>query len=360
MIKKKFLPHEEILPLIVPDTENVEQALHVLNEQGLQILLVIDSDKKLVGIVTDSDLRRAVLQGVQLSDRVDKLMQKKYKSVGYNDWLSNPRIGDPSGYNHIPVLSDGSQIAGLLIATSLLDEQHKEVPIIDTPVVIMAGGMGSRLAPFTNILPKPMLPVGDSTVLEKILESFYKQGFREFYVIVNHKKELIKAYFRDTALPFNLTFVEETQPLGTAGGLSLLAGKLLETFILSNADIISDVNFLKAIEWHVGNNAFATIISVEKLTSIPYGTVKSAKNGKVLSISEKPEIKHQIISGLYIFDKQILDHIPSNKPIDMDHLLRNLMGKRQSVMTYNVASNWLDMGEFSEYREFLKFFGAQN
>ena len=179
-------------------------------------------------------------------------------------------------------------------------------------------------------------------------------------MIVNHKKELIKAYFRDTALPFNLTFVEETQPLGTAGGLSLLAGKLLETFILSNADIISDVNFLKAIEWHVGNNAFATIISVEKLTSIPYGTVKSAKNGKVLSISEKPEIKHQIISGLYIFDKQILDHIPSNKPIDMDHLLRNLMGERQSVMTYNVASNWLDMGEFSEYREFLKFFGAQN
>ena len=152
MIKKKFLSREEILPLIVPDTENVERALHVLNEQGLQILLVIDSDKNLVGIVTDSDLRRAVLRGVRLVDRVDRLMQKKYKSVGYNDWLSDPHLGDPSGYNHIPVISDGGQIAGLLIATSLLDEQHKEVPVIDTPVVIMAGGMGSRLAPFTNIL----------------------------------------------------------------------------------------------------------------------------------------------------------------------------------------------------------------
>ena len=205
-----------------------------------------------------------------------------------------------------------------------------------------------------------MLPVGDSTVLEKILNSFFNQGFRDFYVILNYKKDLIKAYFADAVLPFKLTFVDEMTPLGTAGGLSLLSGKINGNFILSNADIVSDIDFVKAVNWHQEKASLATIISVEKVTSVPYGIVDSREDGSVIKISEKPQIKHQIISGLYIFESRIFKFIPPESSLDMDHLLKNLIEKKDIVMTYDVSSNWLDMGEFSEYKEFLKFFGANN
>jgi dTDP-glucose pyrophosphorylase len=360
MIKKKFFNPSEIAPIIIPDALNVEQSLRVMDEQGMQILLVTNDNKELIGIVTDSDLRRAVLRGVQLSDQVENLVQKKFKSVLFADWQVNPSLCDQSGYNHIPVLDAGNHIAGLLMTSSERADQNLEVPVNKTPVVVMAGGAGTRLAPFTNILPKPMLPVGDSTVLEKILSSFFAQGFRDFYIILNYKKDLIRAYFADAELPFQLTFIDETMPLGTAGGLSLLSNKINGKFILSNADIISDIDFVKAVDWHQENDSLATIISVEKVTSVPYGIVDAKENGYVLNISEKPEIKHQIISGLYIFDSEIFQFIPSKEHLDMDHLLKTLIKENQKVMTYNVSNNWLDMGEFSEYKEFLKFFGTND
>ena len=213
--------------------------------------------------------------------------------------------------------------------------QPVEAPVVernDTPVVIMAGGLGSRLAPFTKILPKPLLPIGDRTILEQIIETFTKQGFWNFFVIVNYKRELMKAYFAEMDLPYQLTFIDELQALGTAGGLSYLRDQINGTFILSNADVLLEIDYVNALAFHKVKDAVASIVTVTSLLSVPYGVVEFDESDIVREVREKPNIKHHIVSGMYILSNKIFDYIAPDTPLNMDKLL-NMVMKTEGLVT---------------------------
>ena len=358
MNKKQYLNLDQILNITVDVSTPVGDAIRAMDVASMQVLLVTEKTTKLVGILTDGDLRRAVLKGLSLTQSIKTIIQTNFKRIDYTEFSENMFIGDNYGYTHMPVVKENNILAGLLISEIIEAPRSINSEKNDTPIIIMAGGIGSRLAPFTNILPKPLLPVGSQTILEKIIDTFRAQGFWNFFVILNYKSELIKAYFQEMALPYDLTFIEEPTFLGTAGGLRCLDKHLNDRFILSNADVVLDINYTEALDHHRRTKAKATIISVEKTSSISYGTIEFDKKNTVTAIIEKPRISHHIMSGLYILEKSALDYLHEHEPCGMDELLNNMIADNKNVQAYVGDGVLMDIGQFSEYRNFLQHFGV--
>lgn len=354
---KFFLSFAQIRSIIIPVTTNFREAIKVMDNGGLQIVLVADKSNRLVGLITDGDLRRAVLGKIKLGDNVSAVVKKDCYAVRSTALNNKKSINKLDLYTHIPVLSDSGRITGLLIERHLHSSQIGFVEKNDTPVVIMAGGVGSRLVPFTKILPKPLLPVGNKTIIERIIDSFRNQGFWNFFVVVNYKKELIKAYFADLEKPYEIAFIDETKFLGTVGGVSLIKNLFDGNFILSNADILVDIDYLDALQSHVKSRATASVITINSTTLVPYGVVKSNDGGEVIELVEKPSITHQVISGVYIFSQNVFGYLPDDTHLNMDELL-NLIRRGDGVVNAFISDGVLhDMGDFEAYRKFLDHFG---
>lgn len=355
---KTFLNFDAIVNIIIDSSTSVKQALEAMNEGGLQIVLVVDDDNRLVGLITDGDLRRAVLNELQLDANIKQIVQTKFTAITADEYKSNPLASRSLGLSHIPVISGEGHLLGLLIESHMLPPSKLAKEKNDTPVVIMAGGLGSRLAPFTKILPKPLLPIGDKTILEQIIETFTKQGFWNFFIIVNYKRELMKAYFAEMDLPYELTFIDEPQALGTAGGLGFLKNQISGLFILSNADVLLEIDYVNALNFHKDKNALASIITVTNFTSVPYGVIEFDDNDIVHKVREKPKIKHNVVSGVYILSDKIFDYIVPNNFLNMDKLLNKVMKTQGLVAAYSSKGLLHDMGEFQEYRKFLQHFSS--
>ncbi len=357
-VPKTFLNYDKIRNIIINQSASVKTALEAMDAGGIQIALIVNDDDCLIGLITDGDLRRAVLNNLRLNQKIDHLVQKNFNAISVDEYKHNPSAANKLGYSHIPVVSADNHLLGLLVAKHLEPVKADVVKQTDVSVVIMAGGQGSRLAPFTKILPKPLLPVGDRTILEKIIETFTKQGFWNFFVTVNYKKELMKAYFGDKDLPYDLTFIEEPKALGTAGGLSLLRDQIKGTFIVSNADVMIDVDYTNALSFHESKEAVASIVTVTSHTLVPYGVVGLNQKDEVFEVREKPKISHDIVTGMYIFSDKIFDHVFSDTSLDMDKLLQSLIDAGDLVAAYRSNGLLHDMGEFKEYRRFLQHFDS--
>ena len=355
---KTFLNFDSIQDIIINPSTSVKQALEAMDYGGMQIVLVIDGENRLVGLITDGDLRRAVLNDLKLDANIDQLVQTNFATISADEYKNNPSAANRFGYNHIPIISGDRYLVGLLVEKHMRPVETPAVERNDTPVVIMAGGLGSRLAPFTKILPKPLLPIGDRTILEQIIETFTKQGFWNFFIIVNYKRELMKAYFAEMDLPYQLTFIDEMQALGTAGGLCYLRDQINGAFILSNADVLLEIDYVNALAFHKAKDAVASIITVTSFTSVPYGVVEFDESDIVREVREKPNIKHNIVSGMYIFSNKIFDYIAPYTPLNMDKLLNMVMKTEGLVTAYKSNGLLHDMGEFQEYRKFLQHFGS--
>lgn len=354
---KIFLGAAQVRSIIIPMSISFKEAIKVMDNGGLQVVLVADESSKLIGIITDGDLRRAVLGEVKLVDSVEAVVKKDFCSVTSDELNNNLSIDKLKLFTHIPVLSNTGKIVGLLVEKHMRFQQEHDAKKIDTPVVIMAGGMGSRLAPFTKILPKPLLPVGEETIIERILGSFQRQGFWNFIVIVNYKRELIRAYFAEIDNSFKITFIDEPSFLGTAGGLLHIKSRVKENFVLSNADILLDIDYLDALKFHNKFNSTATIITVDSVTSVPYGVVKCDANGLVNELEEKPEITHRIVSGVYLFSDDVFNYLSEEGPLNMDELLNRILKDKGIVTNYKSSGTLHDMGDFKAYRKFLEHFG---
>jgi NDP-sugar pyrophosphorylase family protein len=219
----------------------------------------------------------------------------------------------------------------------------------------MAGGIGSRLDPFTKVLPKPLVPVSGKPIIDHIIESFNMIGCSEFYLTTNYKKNILKAYFEDTQRSYKVNFVDENSPLGTAGSLKLLQGKFKNPFFVSNCDIIVKINYKSFYDFHIQGKYDITLVASTKEYIIPYGTCELNKNGYLSKINEKPKYNFLVNAGLYIINPETIKNIPNNKFYHITHLIESLIKKNKRVGVFPVDEDeWIDVGEWAEYKKAIK------
>lgn len=341
---------------IIREEQPVREAIKQLNENRLQILVVVNEEQVLAGTVTDGDIRRAILRDLSLEHPVREIMNKTpvFVQTGEENRAYNLML--KKHIKAVPVVDEKKKVTGLLLLENFLDpKKETAVKKKSNFVVIMAGGKGSRLDPFTKVLPKPLIPIGDKPIIEIIMRNFQRCGFNNFLLSLNYKAEMIKMYFSENPEEFNIYYTEEEEFLGTAGSLSLAKDKLHETFIVSNCDVIMEMDFAGLLNHHRNSGNHCTIVGVVKHMQIPYGVLET-ENGDLVRLREKPEYDLVINSGIYALEPEVIGLIPENQPFDMPDLLLAARATEYKVGVYPVSSNWFDVGQWEEYQRTLEYF----
>jgi len=356
---------EHLASLLISPITTIKEAIQRLNETGMKILFIVDADTKLLGTLTDGDIRRGIISGLPLTAAVNSVMKQQFISVAENDPSYHEdakRLMQQHMIEHVPVVDPQGSIRDVFLWVDFLSAERsaatKQVKKLLNPVVIMAGGKGTRLDPFTKILPKPLIPIGEKPVIETIMDRFHENGFTRFILVLNYKKEMIKAYFGERPASYDIAFVEEDAFYGTAGGLSLVRDRINEPFIVTNCDTILEGSYRDFFQWHADNKHMMTIIGSHREITVPYG-VLCMNNGTLDRIDEKPKLDLFINTGTYIFDPSIFEHINVGQHLDMDKLIdkvKTLHADRVGV--YPHWGGWLDIGQWEEYRKSLKELGS--
>lgn len=336
--------------ITVFDNVKINKALNILNDGGAQVLLVINEFDKFQGIITDGDVRRYILKDGNLNSQISEIMNKDFRySSSFNESILQ-EIFNENNINHIPIIDEEKRLIGLALKSKPNNNERINEKI---SVVVMAGGKGSRLAPLTNIIPKPLIPIGFSTISEKIFETFYSQNFNDFKLVINFKKELIKSYFNELDHDYSIEFFEEEKFLGTIGGIKEFSNNLTDNFFLTNCDVVSDTNYSQFLEDHIREDAYLSILGLKKTSKVPYGVLELDNKSNVKGLIEKPSQTYTIMTGIYILNKKVLDYIPKNKEFGMDELIKTLINERKKVYSHVIEDGWYDMGQFSEYKKLL-------
>jgi len=325
---------------IVKQDTPIKVAIEQLNKVGIKIVMVLDENLRLVGTVSDGDFRRGILNGLSLVDTVEKIMNKNPRTVSERtnksdilDLMIDTKIFQ------IPIVDKNNFLIGLHLWDNIsVQAKHSNV------MVIMAGGKGSRLHPQTKNRPKPMLLVAGIPILEHIIKRAKSQGFNHFIIAVNYLGQIIEDYFKDgQKFDVKIEYLHEDTPLGTAGALSLLSDKPNRAFIVTNGDVITDINYSDFLQYHTLNNAAATIAVHTHEFQIPYGVLQI--NGlEVESYEEKPIVSSLINAGVYVLEPDVLDLISETKFRDMPEVLEISRNLRKKVIVYPLHESWIDIG----------------
>lgn len=319
-------------------------------------LLIVLEENKYLGLVSIGDIQRAIIKNHKLTEPVSSIMRKDYIVAKPNQNIDDiKKLMIKLRAEFMPVVDSKNNLIDVYFWEDLFGETKKE-PFFrfNLPVVIMAGGLGARLRPLTNVLPKPLIPIKDKTFIEEIFERFSNQGCDTFYISVNYKAELIEYYLQQQNLPYKLNYFQEDQPLGTAGSLSLLKGKINETFFVSNCDILIDQDYSEVLNYHLENKNEITIVAALKHYPIAYGTIETGDNGKLLKLIEKPEVTFKINSGMYILEPHLLNEIPSNKFFHITELIENINARGGKAGVFPVSEkSWKDVGNWNEYNQIV-------
>ncbi len=332
---------ENVLKICIDANKSLIDVLNNLESEKSQIVLIIDSDKKLLGTVSDGDIRRHLITGKTLSTKVSEVMNKNFISIkkGENKQRILKLMKEKS-ISQIPVLDESGKILEIVLLKELIEVKE----FLDNPVLIMAGGIGSRLRPFTEKCPKPMLKVGEKPILEILIEQFIDNGFSNFYISVNYLKEQIIEYFGNgKKWGIDIKYLIEKEPLGTAGAISFLPKEIKKPFIVINGDILTKFNMRQMIDFHNKNQSQMTICTREYEVKIPFGVVET-KGIELKQIIEKPSYKHYINAGVYTFNHEILEIIPKNKPLDMPDLISKLQSLNKKIIICPIHEYWIDIG----------------
>lgn len=337
--------------LFINEMETVIDAMRQMDEAARKVLFVKSGDK-FVASLTDGDIRRWILHKGELSATVKNVANYSPKYLYEEDRIKAKEYMRKHSIEALPIVDREHNIVSVIFWN---DEKFIFRPLPEVPVVIMAGGLGTRLYPYTKILPKPLIPIGEIPIVEHIINRFHNQGSNEFYLIVNHKKNMIKAYFNEVMKKYSIDYADEDTPLGTGGGLSLLKGKISKPFILSNCDILIDSDYGKIYDFHIKQGNFITMVCSLKNVKIPYGVVEIDKSGCVEEMREKPEFSFFTNTGMYIVDHQVIDDLNENEKIDFPDIIAKYQesGKRIGVFPISEMS-WLDMGQLDELDEMRK------
>lgn len=333
-------------------TSSINLALQGMDKLRTKLLIVINENQSYCGLLSIGDIQRAILNGIPLDTQVSKVLRNEYIIAKPEDSKEEiKKIMLSIRAEFMPVVNESREIVDVIFWEDFFEKQDT-IPLdqFDLPIVIMAGGFGSRVRPLTNVFPKPLLPIGDKSMLEEIFSRFYSHGSRRFYISVNYKAELIEFYLSNQNLPYAIEYFKENKPLGTAGSLHLLRGKLDSTFFVSNCDILIDQDYAAILEYHREQKNEITLVSAIKNIDIPYGTLNTGLNGTLQSLSEKPSFTFQINSGMYILEPSVLDEIPKNKFFHITYLIDKLLKEDRNVGVFPVSEkSWIDVGTLESY-----------
>ncbi|MDD5131502.1 MAG: nucleotidyltransferase family protein [bacterium] len=349
---------ERIKKALIKPGSTVKQALKQMDAMGEKTLMVVDDVNKLLGTATDGDIRRWILKGKSLSDSLLDVMNSNPITLPEDFAIEEAKkIMLQKKIECLPIVDKNKKIISCLWWIDLFESKAKIVRSLKLPVVIMAGGEGARLHPFTKILPKPLMPIGDKPIIEIIMNRFLDYGCKDFYLSLNYKSSLIKAYFSDFAQKYKITYVLENKPLGTAGSLNLLRNKIRKTFFVSNCDILIEADYADILKFHRQRKNKITLVSSMKNFTIPYGVCEIQNGGVLENIQEKPEYDFLVNTGMYVLAPGVLADIPKNRVYNITDLINDYLKKGEKVGVYPVSEkSWLDMGQFEALQETLKKF----
>ena len=332
----------------------LRQAMKKLSRAGEKCLVVTDEKDVLLGTLSDGDIRKGIIKGAAISDSISTIYQKNPTTLkeGQHTLDEAKKFFIQKKFDLIPIIDDKKILKDIIFMEQVIKDINSiKKEISDVPVVIMAGGEGTRLKPFTNILPKPLVPIHGKPIIEHIIESF-NSYCSEFYVTVNYKAKLLKAYFDELDPNYKVKFINETKPLGTAGSLQLLKNKITTPFFVTNCDIIIKSDYSSVYDFHRKGGYDITLVASAKEYVIPYGTCMLDKNGHLSHINEKPSYDFLVNTGFYVLNPEIINFIPKNKFYHITDLLDELKKHKKKVGVFPVdEDSWLDIGQWAEYRK---------
>ena len=336
--------------LLITENQSIRNALERINRSGLKSIIVVSNKNKFKGIITDGDVRRAILKKINLNDKVKKIYNRNPIFV-YDNHYSNEKIKKiflSKKIDLIPVIcKKKKEVLNIIKAIDIFYKKNI-TNLKKTPIVLMAGGLGKRLAPFTNFLPKALLPLKNKPILEQIILSFYNYRYNNFFLCLNYKSEIIRSYFSKKKF-FKIKYINEIKPLGTCGALRLLKNKIKSHFFLTNCDVLFDVNYDDIYNFHKKNENQITIVASEKEYQLQYGVCNLTRSGKLIKIHEKPSFDFIINAGLYVMNKKVLSLIPK-KTYDVPELIQTALKKKYKVAVYFISEkSWIDVGRWDEF-----------
>ncbi len=332
----------------------IVEAMKKIDKNSLGLIYIVDENSKLVGCLTDGDIRRWLIRSGTTEGDVSLAMNYNPRYLHLEDkHYAKEKMNCEQIYS-IAIINESREIVDIVIDDRILaikTRQRKDV-LNDTPIIIMAGGKGTRLYPFTKILPKPLIPIGDIPILERILTRFYQFGAREFFITINYRKEMIKSYFSELNTPYTIHFIEEDKPMGTAGSISLIEKEFEKPVIVTNCDILIEADYEEVLSYHNDSDNDMTIVSALKNISIPYGVLHSEKSGVIVGMEEKPELSYFINTGMYVVNPSILKLIPNDSLFHMTDLANKVIQLQKRLGMFPISENsFLDMGQFEEMKK---------
>lgn len=341
---------KELQKFIGGENLSILQAMQRIDANTSGILIIVDGTGGLIGCVTDGDVRRYLIKGGKIEDSVISAINKNPKYAYTEDEAK--ALFNKKNYVAIPLLDKDNRVISVYLGN---EEVEKAKISLKLPVVINAGGKGTRLDPYTKVLPKPLIPIGETPIIEHIMHRFMEYDCSRFHIILNYKKQIMKGYFAENEGRYDISWYDEEKPLGTGGGLFLLKGKMQETFFFTNCDNLLISNYDSIVRFHKENGNIVTMICAYKNLQIPYGVVEMGPNGTIKEMKEKPQYSFLSNTGIYVVEPEVLDEIESNIAIGFPDVIERLKAKGQKVAIYPVSENeWLDMGQLPELENMRK------
>lgn len=347
--------HSKTVNISIDSGKTILQVLEKMDHERVKSLIV-NQDGRFFGMITIGDLQRAIIKGHSLTEAIDPIVDthKIYAEVDDDIEVVKAKMHRLRA-EFMPLVSASGELLDVYYWQDLFEMHQSEArEKIDLPVVIMAGGQGTRLRPLTNVIPKPLIPLNEKTILELILDQFCAIGCTRFYMSVNYKFEILKYYLDNLETKYNVDFFKEEIPLGTIGSVSLLKNKINTPFFVSNCDILIDQDYREVYDYHVRNKNKITIVAAVKTYRIPYGVVESGENGTLESLSEKPDISYMINTGVYLLNPELIDDIPENQFFHITELIEKTRSAGGRVGCFPVSEkSWTDIGDWSEYLKYI-------
>ncbi|WP_068986490.1 nucleotidyltransferase family protein [Lysinibacillus xylanilyticus] len=332
--------------IVVHAEQTLLKTMKIIDDASLQFAVVVNKENQLLGTVTDGDIRRSILRGEELNTSISNVMNKK-PVFAYEFNTRNECLDILTKYNlkQLPIVNKEKQLVDIIF------KELRNLQEGSNTVILMVGGLGARLRPLTDNIPKPMLKVGNKPILEIIIEGFKRYGYTNFILSVNYKKEMIQNYFQSgEAFGVNITYIEETKRMGTAGALSLLCEKPTKPVFVMNGDLLTQVNFDQLMQFHNEQEAVATMCVREYEYQIPYGVIKT-ESAKLVSIQEKPIHKSFVNAGIYVLNPEAFDYIPKDVFFDMPTLFETIIADNKVASIFPIREYWLDIGRMDDFEK---------
>ena len=348
---------KRVQTISIAKSQPIIAALKQMDAMKVKLLLVTDGDK-FCSLLSIGDIQRAIIANVPLESPIEKILRDKVNvaKVGDDRERIIARMKERRN-DFMPIVDDEGNIVDVIFWEDI--STYKEPRIrspFTLPVVIMAGGKGTRLRPLTNVLPKPLIPIGEQTMMEDIMDRFVECGCHNFYVSVNYKADTIRRYFDNLGKPqYHVEYFQEVKPLGTAGSLHLLKDRINSTFFVSNCDIIIDEDYSEILKFHRDNENEITVVAALKNYSIPYGTLETGDGGQLLSLHEKPDLTYKINTGMYVLEPHLIKEIPTDSLYHITFLIDKLIIEHRKVGVFPINEGaWTDIGNWDEYMKYIE------